>query len=115
MIKNASRAADCILMPALHAAARHRVQLHFHGGFVIAAQAPSQLTGDGEPIGQTSRMLVAASEETANDKPLKDRRDEGQLIYIFDDRIMSDHFKNGDQGTNKRDPSRGPEPDGQPK
>jgi hypothetical protein len=52
----------------------------------VAVQAHAQLgPGDGAPIGQTSPMLVAASEETAKDKPLKDRRDEGQLVNTLHD------------------------------
>jgi hypothetical protein len=34
---------------------------------------------------QTSPMRVAASEQTAKDKPLKDRRDEGQLVNTLHD------------------------------
>src|SRR5271166_1678317 len=34
--------------------------------------------GYGALVGQTQRMKVAASEETAKEKPLKDRRDVGQ-------------------------------------
>jgi hypothetical protein len=40
---------------------------------------------DGAPIGQTHRMTVAASEETGKDKPVNDRRDEGQLVNTLHD------------------------------
>jgi hypothetical protein len=168
-------------------------------------QARSQGMSDCTQLGQTSRMIVGTSEDTAKDKPLKDRRDEGQLInslremfaalrvcwvppppeksrpgmeytiifafkrdgeliaparvtysthgvpeevrnvyheaieaafrrctpmhfstsmagaiagrplvfHIFDDRIMAEHFKNGDQGTKKEDPYLAPAQDGQ--
>lgn len=39
----------------------------------------------GAPIGQTPRIRLAASEETAKDKPVKDRRDEGQLVNTLHD------------------------------
>lgn len=174
----------------------------------VAVQAQALLSpGDGAPSGRTPPMILAASEEIAKDKPLKDRRDEGQLvnslhdmfaalrvcwippppeksrpgmeytvmfafkrngelmaparvtysthgvpddvrnvyyeaieaafrrctpmhfstgmagavagrplwIHIFDDRIMAEHFKNGDQGPNKEDPHIAPPQDGQPK
>lgn len=208
MSKNASQAGSFAVSRRLFI--RPRV-VAFGCGFLavlcIAAQARSQPTGDGAPIGQTPRMVVAASEETATDKPPNDRRDEGQLvnslrdmfaalrvcwvppppeksrpgmeytvmfafkrngeliaparvtysthgvpeevrsvyheaieaafrrctpmhfstgmagaiagrplwIHIFDDRIMAEHFKEGDQGTNKGDPHAAPIQDEQPK
>lgn len=39
----------------------------------------------GTPTGQRPRMTVATSEENARDKPLKDRRDEGQLVNTLHD------------------------------
>ncbi len=39
----------------------------------------------GAPVGQSVRMKVAASEEAGKDKPLKDRRDEGQLVNTIHD------------------------------
>jgi hypothetical protein len=39
----------------------------------------------GAPNAQTSPMRLAASEQTAKDKPLKDRRDEGQLVNTLHD------------------------------
>ena len=50
--------------------------------FGAADQAHAQLRA---PIGQASRMRVAASEELGRDKPLKDRRDEGQLVNTIHD------------------------------
>jgi hypothetical protein len=50
--------------------------------FGAADQAHAQLRA---PIGQASRMRVAASEEIGRDKPLKDRRDEGQLVNTIHD------------------------------
>ncbi len=61
------------------------------GGALLAAlcvtvQAQPQLSaGDGAPNGRTPPMIVAASEETSKDKPLKDRRDEGQLVNSLHD------------------------------
>jgi hypothetical protein len=61
------------------------------GGALLAAlcaavQAHAQLSpGDSAPIGQTPPVIVAASEETARDKQLKDRRDEGQLVNSLHD------------------------------
>jgi hypothetical protein len=40
---------------------------------------------DGAPIGQTVRVRIAASEETGKDKPVNDRRDEGQLVNTLHD------------------------------
>jgi hypothetical protein len=39
----------------------------------------------GAPIRQSQRITLAASEETSKDKPLKDRRDEGQLVNTLHD------------------------------
>jgi len=40
----------------------------------------ASLPDDGAPIGQTLPLKVATSEQNAKEKPLKDRRDEGQLV-----------------------------------
>ena len=37
------------------------------------------------PVRQSQRITLAASEETSKDKPLKDRRDEGQLVNTLHD------------------------------
>lgn len=50
----------------------------------ITVQARSQEMSDGAPLGQ-SRMFVATSEEIAKDKPLKDRREEGQPVNSLRD------------------------------
>jgi len=39
----------------------------------------------GAPIGETLRMTVAASEDSAHDKPPEDRRDEGQMVDSLHD------------------------------
>jgi hypothetical protein len=40
---------------------------------------------DGAPIGQRVRIRIAASEETVKDRPVNDRRDEGQLVNTLHD------------------------------
>ena len=61
------------------------------GGALLAAacvtvQAHAQLGAvDGAPTGQSRPTIVAASEETAKDKPLRDRREEGQSVNSLRD------------------------------
>ena len=43
------------------------------------------VTDHGSLVSQSQRMTVAASEETGKDKPLRDRRDEGQLVNTLHD------------------------------
>jgi hypothetical protein len=63
-----------------------RLAILIGGALVVALgaadQAHAQLRA---PVGQASRMRVAASEEIGTDKPLKDRRDEGQLVNTIHD------------------------------
>jgi hypothetical protein len=46
---------------------------------------------EGAPIGRTPRVTIAASEETTLDKPLNDRRDEGQLVNTLHDMFEALH------------------------
>jgi hypothetical protein len=46
---------------------------------------PSPCVLSAERCHPVQRMTVAASEETAKDKPVKDRRDEGQLVNTLHD------------------------------
>jgi hypothetical protein len=57
------------------------------GGALLAALCVTAQAypREGAAIGQTLPMIVAASEETAKDKPQNDRRDEGQLVNSLHD------------------------------
>jgi hypothetical protein len=65
------------------------------GGALLAAvcvtvQAHPQLGAvDGAPTSQSRPIVVAASEETAKEKPLRDRRDEGQLVNSLHDMFQA--------------------------
>ena len=65
------------------------------GGALLAAlcvtvQAHPQLGAvNGAPTRQSRPIIVAASEETAKDKPLRDRRDEGQLVNSLHDMFQA--------------------------
>ena len=65
------------------------------GGALLAAVCVSVLAHaevgavDGAPTSQSRPTIVAASEETAKDKPLRDRRDEGQLVNSLHDMFQA--------------------------
>jgi hypothetical protein len=58
---------------------------------VCSVDNGSCVAPEAAPIGRTSRVTIAASEESAEDKPLKDRRDEGQLVNTLHDMFEALH------------------------